>query len=295
MTQANRSETLRIAIEALIRRAHEGFNWAPDTLRDLKAALAAGNPENITKSEEVCRQAIEQLEGPRANALTIHEVSVLFGMSVKHTNQPWLSEFRKARPDRVEVNGAGERLYRLDDMLKLRQAYRQKAVGASKRAAEGRWGDKKARRDKAMDEAISQFRRLLKEMGKLEEAAPHLQAIRNICSFIQQCAESVVFASTTPLNFVLNAEGLVVDSGVWPLLSSDEIAAQLMSGGSLVSISLHDALCMGWTDNERLELWVNLWKLGEEATRRRMDEGWALGRQWRAGGEPVLTSKRDHT
>lgn len=285
MTHATRAESLSTAIAALGEQAQVCVDRSPNLPRQLEVAGNAGNAQHIADSEEVCRAAIERLTGARAHKLSVHEVSVLFGLSVTRLNRPWLSDYRKAHPDRVSGSGPSERLYRLDDMLKLREAYRQRAAGAAARAAEARYGSEVARRNKAHHEDLDRIRRRLNESkdGKLKAATqPHIEALLNLGCFVQRCAESVVYATTQPLDFLLDADGVVVDSGVWPMLSSDEITDVLMEGGSLVGLTLHDALCLRWTDAKRVELWAELWKLGLRGTDRLMAEGQAEGRQTRS-------------
>jgi hypothetical protein len=267
----------------MTKLAQEGFAWEPKLRRQLEEIGKAGDAHDIEVSENVCREAIEKLKGKRADALTVHEVSVLFGLGVKKTSHPWLSDYRRSHPDRVKVNSAGERLYRLVDMLALREILRQKAASLSERAEAGRWGSKEMRRKKMIEKELTRIRIMLEESGKLEAALPHIQALTNLCNFVQRCAESVVFASAEPMAFLLNAEGFIVDSGVWPMLSSEEISEVLMASGAVVPLTLHEALSLGWINADRRVLWLNLWKIGVTATDRRINAGLAKGRQWRAG------------
>lgn len=269
MTHATRIESLRTAINDL-----------RDLTRASSERLTSENAKEIADQEKTCRESIEQITGRRAHELSIHEVSVLFGLSVTRLNRPWLSDFRKAHPDRVSV----QRKYRLDDMLKLRQAYRKKTAGASERAITRRWGSEDERRNKAHLEDLDKIRRRLKESqnGKLQAALPHLEALFKLGCFVQRCTESIVYVTTQKLDFVLDADGAVVDSGVWPVLSRDEITDVLMGGGAVVGLTLHDALCLRWTDAKRAELWAELWNLGVKGTERLMAQGHMEGRQMRA-------------
>jgi hypothetical protein len=186
---------------------------------------------------------------------------------------------------RFKFNEARERLYRLDDMVELRKDYRKELITSAEKGVENRWGsDKERARKQQIKRQLEQIQLSLNKPGhpSLQDIAPYLKAVADLCSFMQRCGTSVVFASTQPLNFLLNADGVVVDSGEWPMLSSDEITEVLMAGGSLVGLTLHDALCRPWTDAKRAVFWANVWDLGVKSTERLMRDGQSKGRTTRS-------------
>lgn len=278
MTGLTRAESLRAAIEALISQDK----------------LDVGLGGHVARAESACRQAIEQLTGDRAQALTLHEVSVLFGLSETRLKRNWLVAYRKTHPERVRITATGEQLYRLDDMVALREEHRMKAATAPDRAAEARWGANDVRWKRKTRNDLDELRRQFKEAGtaKAQAALPHIEALRDLCAFVDRCTHSSVFATTEPLTFMVNADGLVVDSGDWCVMNREAIAELLRAGGSLVGLTLHDALGLAWTDVERREVWMKLWHAGVTGSERLMNEGQAQGRAAKGQAHPVHGQNR---